>query len=371
MLWHHAPRAVLFACALIGVCAFVVAPAAMTSSAQAQTGSAESQIVPKLNVPIPGLELGAGEGAENPLLAQYIAGIYRFAISIVVVAATVMFIYGAFLYLLGSAITSIQSGKQIMIDAIVGMILLLSAYTILKVLNPDLLDLKALMIKPVETLEPTGTIQERNPATGAMVTTPILGKSKGNYCLLQTFGATDAEISNHITAVTFLGDKHFIHELAAPDFQAAFNELETAPADSVIGTWVKMMKRMPPYSAYCGSSSGYPDRGSRTGGSYAARLDKRIAMAEGADRGPCISCDLHALGLATDIDPCFNTMCPKGETCTLTDGKYNRFPKEVVDVFERHHIYWGGYGWKTEGLDWDAAVSGRDAMHFEWHGICW
>jgi hypothetical protein len=159
MPWHHAPRAVLFACALIGVCAFLVAPAAMTPNAHAQTdpaavrpeNSADSSLIPELNVPIPGLELGMGEGGENPLFAQYIAGIYRFAISIVVVAATVMFIYGAFLYLLGSAITSIQSGKQIMIDAIVGMILLLSAYTILKVLNPDLVRLEALKVTQIKT----------------------------------------------------------------------------------------------------------------------------------------------------------------------------------------------------------------------------
>ncbi len=325
----------------------------------------------ELNVSIPGLELRTSDSPESTLLSQYIYYAIRYMVSVAAIAATIMFIYGAFLYLLGAAVPSIKQGKSYMLDAIIGMFLVLSSVLIVRTLNPDLLTLKSLHIEKVEMLpDPTGTIQERDPATGTVVTTPILGKPKGNNCLLKTFGNNDAEVQGNIIVVNFLDSKHFLHKLAAPDFQAAFTEIEAAPSDSVIGKWVDMMRRMPPYSGNCGKKSGYPDRGSRTGGSHAPRLDKRLAKAEGSGRGPCVSCDLHALGLATDIDPCFNTMCPKGETCTLT-GKYNRFPREVVEVFERHNIYWGGYGWKTEGQDWNAAVSRRDAMHFEWHGICW
>lgn len=321
-----------------------------------------------LNIDIPGFST---ETVTPSLFADYLIVLIRYGISIVAIVSTIMFIYGAFQYLIGSALPSITNGKAIMKDAIVGLILVMSSTLILRTVNPNLEMPIPLNVTQIEMIpEPTGTVTERD-ASGTIVTTPILGRSKGNTCLLKTFGSNDAEVGKRITTVMFLGDKHFLHELAAPDFEAAFREIEAAPNDSAIGAWVQMMKRMPPYSAMCGKKSGYPDRGSRTGGSYAPRLDARLAKAEGEDRGPCVSCDLHALGLATDIDPCFNTMCPKGETCTLSDGKYNRMPMEIVEVFARHHIYWGGYGWKDEGADWNAAISRRDAMHFEWHGICW
>lgn len=69
-------------------------------------------------------------------LGQYIVTVYSYAISIAVVVATIMFVYGAFLYLLGAAIESIHSGKQIMKDAVVGLILVLSATAILRTVNP-------------------------------------------------------------------------------------------------------------------------------------------------------------------------------------------------------------------------------------------
>jgi hypothetical protein len=101
----------------------------------------------KLNIAIPGFSASA---VTPTIFAEYLVALFRYVIGIIAVATTVMFIYGAFLYLLGSAITSIQSGKKIMFDAIVGMILVLSSTVILRTLNPNLLSLQAIKITAIE-----------------------------------------------------------------------------------------------------------------------------------------------------------------------------------------------------------------------------
>jgi len=113
--------------------------------------SVDVPIIPKLNVEIPGFAFTGSVVTEDTssLLAQYIAGAYRFGVSIAAIAATVMFTWGAFLYLLGSAIPSIHSGKNIMIDAVFGMILVLGAHMLLRTINPETLTLDTLYIKGV------------------------------------------------------------------------------------------------------------------------------------------------------------------------------------------------------------------------------
>lgn len=109
-------------------------------------------IIPNLNTPIPGLTFTGGEGTTeetSSLLAQYIAATYRYGISITAVAATVMFVWGAFMYLIGSAITSVQRGKTIMQEAILGMILVFGAHMILRTVNPNTLTLEALHIQGI------------------------------------------------------------------------------------------------------------------------------------------------------------------------------------------------------------------------------
>jgi hypothetical protein len=111
-------------------------------------------IIPKLNTPIPGF---AFTGAENitpetsSLLAQYIAAAYRYGISITAIAATVMFVYGAFQYLVGSAIPSVNQGKTIMQEAVLGMLLVFGANMILRTLNPATLSLEVLKITTIKT----------------------------------------------------------------------------------------------------------------------------------------------------------------------------------------------------------------------------
>jgi|GEM_PF-2607178 len=69
-------------------------------------------------------------------LADYINVAYRYMVSIVLVVAIVMTVYGGFRYLFGASMGSVQAGKDIIRDALIGMLLVLGAYTILSTVNP-------------------------------------------------------------------------------------------------------------------------------------------------------------------------------------------------------------------------------------------
>lgn len=114
---------------------------------------------PVLSVPIPGVSfspatLSNGE-VSVPFLAQYILGIYRFAIGAAAILASIMVVYGGFRYLLGSTLGDVKEGKTVIQNAVIGLIVLLCSYVILQSVNPDLVTLKALRLSYQERmLEP-------------------------------------------------------------------------------------------------------------------------------------------------------------------------------------------------------------------------
>jgi hypothetical protein len=77
-----------------------------------------------------------GSVSEVNGLADYINVVYRYLVSIVLVVAIVMTVYGGFRYLFGASIGSVSAGKDIIRDALIGMLLVLGAYTILATINP-------------------------------------------------------------------------------------------------------------------------------------------------------------------------------------------------------------------------------------------
>jgi hypothetical protein len=117
-------------------------------TAAAPAAAPEQAIIPlDLNTPIPGLTINA---VSSDAFGRYVAGAYRYGISIVAIAATVMFTFGAFLYLLGSAITSIEKGKQYMFDAIIGLLLVMGASFILRTLNPETVELNLIQVEAIK-----------------------------------------------------------------------------------------------------------------------------------------------------------------------------------------------------------------------------
>src|SRR5688572_10663375 len=93
---------------------------------------------PADDAPVP-ITLGVNVGGIQEVsgLPEYINTVYRYLVSIILVVAIVMVVYGGFLYLTGAAgIGSIQRGKQIIKDALIGMVVVLAAYAILQTINP-------------------------------------------------------------------------------------------------------------------------------------------------------------------------------------------------------------------------------------------
>lgn len=135
-------------------CVVALPPVAIPPAADvpATTGSGSSGVSPtnanreavplQLSQPIDGVSVVSDFG-------NYIAVVYRYVIGLVGTAAVVMIVYGGFLYLLGSATGDVGKGKQIIQDAIIGLMLVLGSYTILATVNPETLSLKMPEIKTI------------------------------------------------------------------------------------------------------------------------------------------------------------------------------------------------------------------------------
>ena len=93
-------------------------------------------------------------------LPEYIAKAYQYAIWIAAIAATVMAVYGGFRYLLGASYENIARGKEIIIDAIAGMLLIFLAYVILNTINPATVHLQ---MPPIARIVPC-TYNQAQPA---------------------------------------------------------------------------------------------------------------------------------------------------------------------------------------------------------------
>ncbi|MFH1621133.1 MAG: pilin [Patescibacteria group bacterium] len=102
------------------------------------------------NVAIPGLYYSAptvsGVYINVPFLAEYIQAVYNYAIGIAIIATAVMIVYGGFRYILGSALSDVTRGKEIIKDALIGLVLVLGMHTILSTINPATTELQSLSL---------------------------------------------------------------------------------------------------------------------------------------------------------------------------------------------------------------------------------
>ena len=110
-------------------------------------------IRPNPAVPIPGVEFTDAREEngliEIPYLAQYISGIYRLSVGLGAILAAIMIVYGGFRYMLAAALPQIQESKSIIQDAVIGLVVLLSSFLILKTINPKLVEVAPLRIQRI------------------------------------------------------------------------------------------------------------------------------------------------------------------------------------------------------------------------------
>lgn len=123
-------------------CAKTLPKAAVSSTGSATIGSS-SLVVPKLNVNIPGLVFAKDYYQEEgnlyvPFLGQYIAAFFKYILGVGLVATAIMLVWGGVLYLYGSTGLQVSDAKKKIIDAVIGMIILIGSYLILANINPNL-----------------------------------------------------------------------------------------------------------------------------------------------------------------------------------------------------------------------------------------
>jgi N-acetyl-anhydromuramyl-L-alanine amidase AmpD len=140
---------------------FVSAQAAPTSPSTSETPIS----APKLNIPIPTLpslsqatitknEKGEPVSADIPWIAEYLLAIYKYALIIGSVFAVLMIMVGGFLYLSSGMNQSwAKKGKEIALGSLSGLVILLAAYAILYLINPELTNLKSLRLVMVQETE--------------------------------------------------------------------------------------------------------------------------------------------------------------------------------------------------------------------------
>lgn len=128
---------------LVGLVFVVPNVLAQTPTAPA-TNAAPAPVPITLGIPIGNVRQVSG-------LAEYINLGYRYMVSIVLIAAIIMVVWGGFRYLLGSAnIGNVQRGKEIIRDAVVGMLIVIGAFVILNTVNPRTVELRNLTLSNIQ-----------------------------------------------------------------------------------------------------------------------------------------------------------------------------------------------------------------------------
>jgi hypothetical protein len=96
--------------------------------------------------PIPGLTTTSNAGET---FGTMLSTFYRWGISIAVILSIVMIMYGGLEYMTSESIQKKSNGRNRIQGAIVGLLLALSSYLILKEINPDIVDFDSnLFINP-------------------------------------------------------------------------------------------------------------------------------------------------------------------------------------------------------------------------------
>jgi 3D (Asp-Asp-Asp) domain-containing protein len=151
--------------------------------------------MPNLQIKIPGInftststilsqcdvnEKGEKTKCYFPWIAEYIVGIYKYAVGIVGILAAVVLMWGGIVWLTaGGNQQRVSEAKTWIGASITGLVILLTSYIILYQINPDLVGFKSLAIKIAIPLEQY--IENRsNGTTNAYKNTPCTGLTQGN-----------------------------------------------------------------------------------------------------------------------------------------------------------------------------------------------
>ena len=96
----------------------------------------------------------SAETLAIPWIAEYIAGLYRYAVVIGAVIAVVVLIIGGFMYSTSAGRAGqVKKANDLMIGSMTGLVLLLGTYLFLGIINKDLTNLRAIEIEKVKRID--------------------------------------------------------------------------------------------------------------------------------------------------------------------------------------------------------------------------
>ncbi len=395
--------------------------AAQAQQAQVQTEQSKlppKPIKPRLQIEIPNLsftdpedlalvENAGGQQFVIPYIGQYINGVFDYAIGVLAFIAVMSIVVAGFIWATaGGNASRIDTAKDTMSRAVIGLGILLGSYTILYIIDPSLTNLNPVNLNAVETesfemiqyekygSEPadpatkppgdTSTVGvESKPGTKLLSgTTPgetlrgrchivninsfpkfdITAFSDGSNgsCLLQEFaptiGQSTAFEGQYLANTTFLGRSVKVHKLAAASLQKVEAEIR-ANASPIVAKWIASFTSQGAYVQYADPMTKLYAQCDKPGaqtwvvtsasGNTKARLFTRILKNLHGNHSDVLRGDLHSLGLAIDVYAPHNP----DHRPIMTN-----IPVQVVDAFRKN-------GWS-----WLGATDRRDAMHFQYFG---
>lgn len=119
----------------------------ITNQASAATVNANNApkdfVVPQLSIPIPGVSFSKPlvnkDGTISvDFLGEYITGVYNFLLGAAATVAIVLLMIGGVRYILGAQTGDIKAAKEMITNAVTGLVLLLAVFVILFTINPRL-----------------------------------------------------------------------------------------------------------------------------------------------------------------------------------------------------------------------------------------
>ncbi|MBI5037333.1 MAG: hypothetical protein HZC01_01310 [Candidatus Kerfeldbacteria bacterium] len=160
----------------------------------------------KLSIEIPGVTVNHDGGHYIKNLGCYIVGIYRYFAGVAGILTTVFVMYGGFRYVISFGNQSqIQSAKETISSALIGLLLVVSSYTILYFINPNLTRFDVIDFTPIaefgagwcEDREGTATPKVEGSVNcgdvGTVERTGVIESADSKQCVYKGSNCTDGE----------------------------------------------------------------------------------------------------------------------------------------------------------------------------------
>jgi hypothetical protein len=154
-----------------------------------------------------------------PWIAQYIAGIYRYAVVLGSVIAATVLVIGGFMYASSAGKADrVKKANDMMIGSVTGLVLLLGTFLFLNILNKDLTNLRAIEIKTVKRIEiPDKEVHED---CNTFSDSPYDVFRNINQTAYNSYTLTAIEINDRFITLRSIGSNHYLQTKAADDFKA-------------------------------------------------------------------------------------------------------------------------------------------------------